>query len=86
MSDKPKLTASTSLLKMLKAGMRLQIAGFADAPVIRRSSMYKEIVVEIPYKTWRYPMTMQGLTDALNIAANGWVCGHFDVDCKRTKS
>ena len=77
------IQASTSLLKMLKAGMVLKKNDFPDADHIRKSHLihnqlvvhrkcyvdHRGIVISSIWK--RYPMTRQGLTDALQWMMNG---------------
>lgn len=67
---------STSLLKLIKNGVMLYTDSWEDAR-IRRGTMFGGIVVEkkrLADKSWlytkRYPVSLEGLADAMNYAFN----------------
>lgn len=63
-----------TLLQLLKNGGEIRINQMAGAPVIRRSSVQKRVLVaERPGQRQQFPLTRAGIDEALKWAANGYI-------------
>ena len=70
-----KITAGTSILSLLKAGMVIRVHPLSDAPYVEMNRNGSRLIIAHRPKynqTNHFNFTNKGLTDALQWACDGW--------------